>query len=117
MPNLLGKIPRRFCGELVERLARGRGFRIERIISPRGHASPPGFWYDQEEDEWVAVLSGRARLRFAHGRTVSLKTGDWMIIPAGRRHRLVATDPVRPTVWLAVFFFPARALKGREPRL
>jgi cupin 2 domain-containing protein len=35
--------------------------RIERIVS-HGHASPPGFWYDQEEAEWVLVLKGKALL-------------------------------------------------------
>lgn len=117
MPNLFEAIPQRLHGELIERLAGGRGFRIERVLSPRGYASPPGFWYDQAEDEWVALLSGRARLRFARGRTVSLKAGDWILIPARSRHRLVATDPARPTVWLAAFFRPVRALKGRKPRL
>ncbi|HPB31104.1 MAG TPA: hypothetical protein PLB62_06580, partial [Candidatus Sumerlaeota bacterium] len=34
---------------------------IERIVS-RGHASPQDFWYDQERDEWVALLQGQARL-------------------------------------------------------
>ena len=40
------------------------GLRIERIVS-LGQASPPGFWYDQAEGEWVLVLAGAARLRFA----------------------------------------------------
>ena len=28
------------------------GLRIERIVS-EGHVSPEGFWYDQDEPEWV----------------------------------------------------------------
>ena len=31
---------------------------IERIIS-RSHSSPPGFWYDQTEDEWVMLCAAR----------------------------------------------------------
>jgi cupin 2 domain-containing protein len=27
--------------------------------------SPPGFWYYQAEGEWVMLLAGAARLRFA----------------------------------------------------
>lgn len=40
------------------------GLRIERIIST-GQSSAPDFWYDQPEAEWVVLLSGAARLRFA----------------------------------------------------
>jgi cupin 2 domain-containing protein len=32
---------------------------IERIVS-QSHSSPPGFWYDQDEDEWAIVLRGDA---------------------------------------------------------
>lgn len=32
---------------------------IERIVS-NGHASPPGFWYDQPDDEWVMLAAGAA---------------------------------------------------------
>jgi cupin 2 domain-containing protein len=116
MPNLLRRAPKHLREEFVEPLARGRAFRIERIVSPPGDASPPGFWYDQKEDEWVAVLSGRATLGFARGRAAQLKAGDWIFLPARRRHRLLATDPVRPTIWLAVFVSRARALKARKPR-
>jgi cupin 2 domain-containing protein len=35
--------------------------RIERIIS-HGHASPLGFWYDQDQHEWIVVLKRPARL-------------------------------------------------------
>jgi cupin 2 domain-containing protein len=47
--------------EEVQELVRDGKLRIERIVS-RGHASPPGFWYDQPEHEWVMVLGGRAVL-------------------------------------------------------
>ena len=35
--------------------------RIERIVS-FGHSSPEGFWYDQDQHEWVLPLKGAARL-------------------------------------------------------
>ena len=90
--------------ELVEILAAAPGVRIERIVST-GHCSPPGFWYDQEEDEWVALLSGAAGLRFAdEAEARTLKPGDWLLIPAHRRHRVDWTDAATATVWLAVFF-------------
>ena len=40
--------------------------RIERIVS-HGHASPEGFWYDQDQSEFVVLLQSAARLRFEDG--------------------------------------------------
>ena len=37
--------------------------RIERIVS-HGHHSPPDFWYDQEETEWVILMEGEATMEF-----------------------------------------------------
>jgi cupin 2 domain-containing protein len=86
---------------LVER----PGFRIERIVST-GQASPPGFWYDQPEDEWVVLLSGTAGLRFeSEVEARELKLGDWLHIPAHVRHRVEWTDAAIPSVWLAVHFY------------
>ncbi|MDH7497498.1 MAG: cupin domain-containing protein [Syntrophomonadaceae bacterium] len=88
-------------GEVVQALIPDRGVRIERIVS-RGQASPPGYWYDQERDEWVAVLQGTARLRWADGREVELQAGDWILIPAHARHRVEYTSSQPPCIWLAV---------------
>jgi cupin 2 domain-containing protein len=86
------------AGELLAR----PGVRIERIIS-KGDASPPGFWYDQDWDEWVIVLSGEARLRFEEERDArTLSAGDYVFIPAKARHRVDWTRPDQATVWLAV---------------
>ena len=90
-------------GEFFEALVQRPGVRIERIVS-HGHCSPAGFWYDQEEAEWVMVVQGEARLRFEQGdRVVELKSGDWVEIAARERHRVEWTTPERETVWLAVF--------------
>jgi cupin 2 domain-containing protein len=92
------------AAERVERLAGNGNTRVERIVS-RGHVSPPGFWYDQDETEWVMVVSGRARLRFESGdEALDLGPGDHVTIPAHARHRVDWTDPDTATVWLAVFF-------------
>ena len=92
--------------ELVELLATGSGVRIERIVST-GQASPPGFWYDQDEDEWVVLLTGAAGLRIADETAVRrLGPGDWLLIPAHTRHRVEWTDQEQATVWLAVFQAP-----------
>lgn len=78
--------------------------RLERIVST-GHATPPGQWLDQDTNEWVAVLRGRAALRFEdeEGPRV-LGPGDCALIPAHRRHRVEWTDPDEPTVWLALHY-------------
>lgn len=106
--NLFDPCPEARRDEVTEVLAGGPGVRVERIVS-HGQASPPGFWYDQAEDEWVAVLSGRARLEFADGSLREMAPGDFVLLPAGLRHRVAWTDPAQPTVWLAVFWRPQAA--------
>ena len=102
--NLFADLPSACNGEVVQTLLGGAGVRLERIVS-YGQASPDGFWYDQAEDEWVVVLSGRARLAIENEREERcLQPGDAVLIPAHCRHRVTWTDPAQPTVWLALFF-------------
>ena len=102
--NLFTGIPADLPQELMETLAGAGRMRIERIVS-RGHASPPGFWYDQDEHEWVALLKGSAALRFENGdRLLELAEGDFVNIPAHERHRVEWTAADVETVWLAVFY-------------
>jgi cupin 2 domain-containing protein len=101
--NLLRDLPDARTGEVSDTVLAASGLRIERIVS-FGQASPPGFWYDQAEAEWVMLLAGAARLRFGdEDADRALSPGDWIHIAAHRRHRVVWTDPEQPTVWLAVF--------------
>lgn len=92
-----------FAEERIDLLAAGSGnVRIERIVS-RGHASPAGFWYDQDTIEWVALLKGSATLRFENEpEPMELQPGDWIEIPAHCRHRVEATSAKVTTVWLAI---------------
>jgi cupin 2 domain-containing protein len=97
---LLGTAATEQCVELLRR----PNVRIERIVST-GQASAPGFWYDQSESEWVAVLKGEARLRFEdEPEARTLKAGDFVDIAAHRRHRVEWTHPQAPTIWLAVHY-------------
>jgi cupin 2 domain-containing protein len=101
--NLLRDIPDARGGEISQPIVATPAVRIERIVS-LGHASPPGFWYDQAEAEWVLLLAGAARLRFADEPEARLiGPGDWVEIAPHRRHLVDWTDPAQPTVWLAVF--------------
>ncbi|MGB7329141.1 MAG: cupin domain-containing protein [Rubripirellula sp.] len=104
--NLLSSLPRNVSDELTETLVTGKNVRIERIVS-QGHQSPDGFWYDQPDDEWVAVIQGEATIEFGDDtETVALGPGDWINIPAHKRHRVAWTSPSEPTIWLAVFSSP-----------
>lgn len=90
--------------ERFDQLLAAGSVRVERIVST-GQASPPGFWYDQDEDEWVVLLAGAAELHFEDEPAPRrLQAGDWIDIPAHRLHRVAWTDPDRPTVWLAIHY-------------
>jgi cupin 2 domain-containing protein len=98
--NIFNELPQHLPKELVQTLIRAADVRIERIIS-HGHASPEDFWYDQPQHEWVIVLKGAARLQFEDGM-IEMKPGDYMNIPAHKKHRVDWTTPEEPTVWLGV---------------
>lgn len=98
--NIFDDLPQHIPKEVVQTLIRAADVRIERIIS-HGHASAPDFWYDQPQHEWVIVLKGAARLQFEDGM-VEMKVGDFINIPAFKKHRVDWTTPDEPTVWLGV---------------
>jgi cupin 2 domain-containing protein len=102
MNSLFADIPATLPEELVETLVEAANVRLERIVS-HGHASPTDFWYDQGQHEWVLLVQGAARLRFQH-EVVEMKPGDFVNIPAHKRHRVEWTTEEQPTVWLAVFY-------------
>ncbi|MDQ2696682.1 MAG: cupin domain-containing protein [Pseudomonadota bacterium] len=95
-----------FPDEAFETLAQAGGCTVERIVS-RGHATPPGQWYDQVQGEWVVLLRGRAGLRFADGEALDMAPGDYVWIAPRRRHRVEWTSHDQPAVWLAVHIRPA----------
>jgi len=101
--NIFFNTPESVSAEVFETLQSAPGVCIERIIS-RGQCSPDGFWYDQDDDEWVLVLSGKARLMFEGGEVVEMFPGDYLNIPAHKKHRVAWTDPAQNTVWLAVHY-------------
>ena len=102
MTNLFTDIPAKLPEELFTTLLEAPNVRIERIVS-HGQASPEGFWFDQNQHEWVLLLQGAARLQFEN-MTVTLKPGDYINIPAYQKHRVEWTTSDGPTVWLAVFY-------------
>jgi cupin 2 domain-containing protein len=102
--NLLADIPAELPDEVHETLLSAPSLRIERIIS-LGHKSPEGFWYDQDENEWVLLVAGAARLKFEdQAEVVEMRPGSFVNIAAHRRHSVEYTDPKQPTIWLAIYY-------------
>jgi cupin 2 domain-containing protein len=102
--NLYDGIPNELPEELFTEILKTETFRMERIVS-QGHTSSEGFWYDQDQNEWVMVLKGAAHIRFEDGMdTVELGPGDCLTIPVHKRHRVEWTAPDQRTVWLAISY-------------
>ncbi len=99
--NLLHPLPDDLTEEVFTELLQHGAVRIERIVS-NGQISPADFWYDQDEHEWVLLLTGAAEVELADGERVRLHPGDTLHLPAHTRHRVTFT--AQPTVWLAVFY-------------
>ena len=102
--NIFSDIQKLAPDEVLETILQTQQFKIERIIS-HGHDTAEGEWYDQDKNEWVLVLKGNAGLLFeGDDETVTMKTGDFINIPAHRKHRVEWTDPEEKTIWLAIHY-------------
>lgn len=110
--NVFAGIPEELPGEEFKVLLDAGYFVMERIVS-RGHSTPSGQWYDQEQNEWVLLLAGAAALRL-EGRLdlIVMRPGDHLLLPAHCRHRVEWTDPDTDTVWLALHYGVACAVAG-----
>lgn len=105
--NLFTGISGALADEQITTLLSAVNLRIERIVS-HGHSSPLGFWYDQDQPEWVIVLAGAAGVLFdGDPEPRVLMRGDYLHIPAHVRHRVAWTDASETTVWLAMHFHDA----------
>ncbi|ENU79294.1 hypothetical protein F975_02530 [Acinetobacter sp. ANC 3789] len=101
--NIFDSLPKDLSSEVFEDIVRSSTVRIERIIS-KGHCSPDIGWYDQDENEWVMIVEGKATLEFENGSKCELSTGDYINIPAHVKHKVIWTNPNQITIWLAVFY-------------
>ncbi len=100
--SIFADLPDAVNVEKIEQLVEAGSFRVERIVS-FGQATPDGYWYDQAEDEWVLLLTGRAGLLiFGEDEARIMGPGDYLYLPAGCRHRVAWTVPDVNTIWLAV---------------
>ncbi len=93
---LIGGLPHQ--GERFDQLLKCRNVIIERIVSS---ALREPVAYNQEQDEWVILMQGDARMEL-DGELISLSAGDSLFIPAHSPHRVVWTSGTPPCLWLAV---------------
>ena len=100
--NIFSDLPENLKEEVFEVIASSNSLTIERIVS-KGHTSPETGWYEQEKHEWVMVVKGHAILTFEDGE-IELKSGDYVDIPAMRKHKVSWTDPEQETIWLVVHY-------------
>ena len=102
--NLFANLPSALSAEQLDVLLSTPNLKIERIVS-HGQTSPEGFWYDQDDNEWVMVVAGAASILIeGEAEPRQLKAGDHLNIPAHTRHSVAWTDPSQPTIWLAVHY-------------
>ena len=104
MGSLFEGIPIELPEEIFDTLYSKGSVKIERIVS-RGHASPKGFWYDQDWNEFVLVVQGSAGLKLKGASDiVVLRAGDYLNIASRVKHRVEWTDAACETIWLAVHY-------------
>jgi cupin 2 domain-containing protein len=99
----IAELPTADGNEIFELLCKSENLKIKRIIST-GQVTPDGEWYDQQENEWVILLQGTAKLEFKDGRLEKLIAGDYLYLPSGTKHRVSFTSQAPPCIWLAVYF-------------
>ncbi len=102
--NLFSNIPNALPEEIFENLLEHKHFKLERIVSC-GQSTPPGDWYDQDKNEWIILLKGCAGLLFEdEPHLIEMHSGDYIHIPAHKKHRVEWTDEKQTTVWLALHY-------------
>ena len=99
--NIFQSLPTDLSDEVFETIFEKVGVKIERIVS-KGQVTPADYWYDQEQDEWVFIAKGQAKIRYYNGEEIVLIQGDYLTIPAHQKHQVSWTDPDNETIWLAV---------------
>lgn len=99
--NIFSEPPATDQPEYFESLVKTKDILIERIVTTEKFKAP-GPWFDQECDEWVLLISGEAQLEFEDNKTVSMKKGDFIMIKAHQRHRVLWASIEPNSLWLAV---------------
>lgn len=100
--NIFNSNSEKINEEVLENLIKTDSFLLERIIS-EGHTTPEGYFYDQKQNEFVLLLKGFAKIAFEDCE-VELKEGDYLIIPAHKKHRVTYTSEKEKTFWLTLYY-------------
>jgi cupin 2 domain-containing protein len=87
--------------EIIETILEKNNFRIERIIS-NGFPSPEGYWYNQDYDEMVFLLQGQASIAFENDDTIEMQSGDYLLIPKYKKHRVKEVSKEPNCIWLVI---------------
>ncbi|MEZ5197619.1 MAG: cupin domain-containing protein [Bacteroidales bacterium] len=100
--NLFNLDPIQSSGqEVFESILKTRDLTIERIVTSKPYDNP-GDWYDQENDEWVLLIQGEASLEFSNNEVITLIPGDYILIPAHKKHRVKRSSEEPKCIWLAI---------------
>lgn len=86
-------------GETFTTLLEHKNVKINRIVSSDNIEETE---YIQEEDEWLVLLEGEARLMI-NNEIKQLSKGETLFIPSNTAHRLLSTRA--GTIWLTVHIF------------
>jgi cupin 2 domain-containing protein len=81
----------------------GSKFRLEKIVS-KGYKTPEGKWLNEDNDEFVLMLKGKAELLFENKQKIVLVEGDYFIIPANTNHKVLKTSVKPLCFWLTIHF-------------
>lgn len=104
--NIYSKLPVSEDKEIFKAIFADKRVRIERIVS-KGQKTPEGKWLKDNIDEWVIVLKGCGKIKFKGNQPViTLKKGDYILIPRNTCHRVEWTSLRQETIWLAVHIKP-----------
>ncbi|HMS63814.1 MAG TPA: cupin domain-containing protein [Ignavibacteria bacterium] len=76
---------------------------IEKIVST-GQSTPVDQWLEQDRDEWVILLQGKAVIRFEDDTVNNLNPGDYLFIQKNTKHRVESTSADPECIWIAVHF-------------
>lgn len=99
--NIFVRPKEKFDDEIINIIAENKNIRIEKIISD-GHTTD---WYDQDQNEFVCLLSGEAEIEFINNNGENsikiLNCGDCLVIYKHERHRIIKQGKCN---WLCVFY-------------
>ena len=85
-------------GENFKTLLEDKDINISQIVSSDKVEQKE---YCQSKDEFVVLLDGKATLKI-EDKTITLKKGDCMHIPAKTKHTILKTS--KGALWLAIYY-------------